>query len=90
LASVVLAEEGHDQGLARLFVFTQHGDCLAATLRPGNVHSADGWDEGLLPAIDRYRAQGRRMIDFALQFTLEDSPTKIIGAFHEDRALAAT
>ena len=25
-----------------LFVFNQDGDCLAATLRPGNVHSADG------------------------------------------------
>jgi hypothetical protein len=21
------------------------GDCLAAKLRPGNVHSAEGWDE---------------------------------------------
>ena len=33
-----------------LFVFNQHGDCLAATLRPGNVHSADGWEDVLLPA----------------------------------------
>ena len=34
------------------------GDCLAAKLRPGNIHSADGWDEVLLPIIDRYRARG--------------------------------
>jgi Transposase DDE domain group 1 len=26
-----------------LFVFNQGGDCLAATLRPGNVHSPEGW-----------------------------------------------
>jgi hypothetical protein len=38
-----------------LFVFNQDGDCLDAKLRPGNVHSADGWDEVLLPVIDRYR-----------------------------------
>ncbi|PYQ00026.1 MAG: hypothetical protein DMF83_29205 [Acidobacteria bacterium] len=35
------------------------GDCLAAKLRAGNVHSADGWEEVLLPVIDRYRAQGQ-------------------------------
>ena len=26
-----------------LFLFNQFGDCEAATLRPGNVHSADNW-----------------------------------------------
>jgi len=31
-----------------LFLFNGHGDCLAAKLRPGNVHSADDWDELLL------------------------------------------
>jgi len=80
------AYNGHFESVCYhpLFVFNQHGDCLVATLRPGNVHSADGWDEVLLPAIERYRAQGRRMIGFAPQFTLEDSLTKIISAFHED------
>ena len=38
---------------------TQDGDCLAAKLRPGNVHSADGWDEVFLPVIDRYRLRDR-------------------------------
>ena len=38
-----------------LFVFTQDGDCLDARLRPGNVHSADGWGGAYairLPAND--------------------------------------
>ena len=28
-----------------LFCFNQFGDCEGAMLRPGNVHSADGWRE---------------------------------------------
>ena len=43
-----------------LLLFNREGDCLAAKLRPGNVHSADGWEELLLPEIDRQQAQGRR------------------------------
>ncbi len=39
-------------------LFNQHGDCLAAKLRPGNVHSADDWDELLLPEIERQQAAG--------------------------------
>ncbi len=27
-----------------LFVFNQFGDLERCSLRPGNVHSADGWD----------------------------------------------
>jgi len=38
-----------------LFVFNQNGDCLAAKLRPGNVPSARGWEEVLLPVIDRHQ-----------------------------------
>ena len=34
-----------------LFLFNEHGDCVAATLRPGNVHSADDWADLLLPEI---------------------------------------
>ena len=45
-----------------LFVFNQHGDCLAATLRPGNVHSADGWEDVLLPVIDRYQARKQTVV----------------------------
>ena len=32
-----------------LLLFNREGDCLAAKLRPGNVHSADDWEELLLP-----------------------------------------
>jgi hypothetical protein len=41
-----------------LLLFNREGDCLAAKLRPGNVHSADGWEELLLPEIERQQAQG--------------------------------
>ena len=44
-----------------LFLFTEHGDCLAATLRPGNVHSADDWDDLLVPEIERQQAGGKRV-----------------------------
>jgi hypothetical protein len=32
------------------------GDCLAAKLRPGNVHSAEGWEE-VLPDIERQQVE---------------------------------
>ena len=44
-----------------LFLFNEHGDCVAATLRPGNVHSAEGWDDLLLPEIERQQAEGPRV-----------------------------
>src|ERR1700681_3746976 len=44
-----------------LLLFNREGDCLAAKLRPGNVHSADGWEEMLLPEIDRQQALGKDM-----------------------------
>ena len=34
-------------------MFNGEGDCLAAKLRPGNVHSAEEWDQVLLPEIER-------------------------------------
>ncbi len=42
-----------------LLLFNREGDCLAAKLRPGNVHSADSSEELLLPEIDRQQAQGK-------------------------------
>ena len=44
-----------------LFLFNEQGDCLAASLRPGNVPSADDWDDLLMPEIDRQQAAGRRV-----------------------------
>ena len=40
-----------------LLLFNGEGDCLAVKLRPGNVHSAEGWEELLLSEIDRQQAQ---------------------------------
>lgn len=37
-----------------LFVFNQYGDCLKVKLRPGHVHSADGWKEFLEPLLRYY------------------------------------
>ena len=37
-----------------LFCFNQFGDCEGAVLRPGNVHSADGWKEFINPIVERY------------------------------------
>ena len=44
-----------------LLVFNQYGDCEAATLRPGNVHSSDGWKNLLEPIVNRYRKTGKRI-----------------------------
>ncbi len=30
--------------------------------RPGNVHSAEGWDELLLPEIERQQNQGKEVV----------------------------
>jgi len=40
-----------------LFVFNQFGDLERCTLRPGNVHSADGWVSVLKPVIVRYQGK---------------------------------
>ena len=39
-----------------LLLFSREGDCLAAKLRPGNVHSAEDWEEPS-PARDRTAAE---------------------------------
>jgi hypothetical protein len=43
-----------------LLLFNGEGDCLAVRLRP-DVHSAEGWEELLLPEIDRQQAQGKEV-----------------------------
>jgi hypothetical protein len=45
-----------------LLLFNREGDCLAAKLRPGNVHSAAGWEELLLPEIERRQKQGKQVV----------------------------
>ncbi len=45
-----------------LLLFNREGDCLAAKLRPGNVHSAEGWEELLLPEIERQQQRGKVVV----------------------------
>jgi Transposase DDE domain group 1 len=44
-----------------LFVFNQFGDLERCALRPGNVHSADGWESVLRPVIERYKGKVSRI-----------------------------
>jgi len=44
-----------------LFVFNQFGDLERCALRPGNVHSADGWDDVLKPVVARYQGKVSRI-----------------------------
>jgi Transposase DDE domain group 1 len=44
-----------------LLLFNGEGDCLAAKLRPGNVHSAEGWEEVLLPETARPQRNGKEV-----------------------------
>jgi hypothetical protein len=44
-----------------LVLFNQFGDLERWALRPGNVHSADGWDEVLKPVMSRYRGKVSRV-----------------------------
>jgi hypothetical protein len=43
-----------------LFLFNQFGDLERCALRPGNVHSADGWRDVLEPVVARYKDKDLR------------------------------
>jgi hypothetical protein len=45
-----------------LLLFNREGDCLAAKLRPGNMHSADDWEELLLPEIERQQTHKKEVV----------------------------
>ena len=44
-----------------LFVFNQFGDLERCSLRPGNVHSADGWEGVLKLVVERYQGKVSRI-----------------------------
>ncbi len=44
-----------------LFLFNHMGDLERCRLRPGNVHSADGWRDVLVPVVERYKARNIRL-----------------------------
>jgi hypothetical protein len=58
------AYNGHFESMCYhpLLLFNREGDCLAAKLRPGNVHSAEGWEELLLPEIAHQQQQGKEVV----------------------------
>ena len=41
-----------------LVLFNDRGDCLGVKVRPSNVASADGWNDLLLPEVERIKALG--------------------------------
>ncbi len=58
------AYNGHFESMCYhpLLLFNREGDCLAAKLRPGNVHSADDWEELLLPEIERQQKLDKEVV----------------------------
>src|ERR1700716_127233 len=44
-----------------LFVFNHFGDLERCALRPGNIHSADGWEAVLKPVVARYQGKVSRI-----------------------------
>ena len=44
-----------------LFVFNRFGDLERCALRPGNVHSAHGWRDVLVPVVERYKERASRL-----------------------------
>lgn len=44
-----------------LFLFNHMGDLERCRLRPGNVHSADGWRDVLVPVVERYKERRVRL-----------------------------
>ena len=44
-----------------LFVFNRFGDLERCALRPGNVHSAHGWRDVLVPVVERYKERAIRL-----------------------------
>ena len=45
-----------------LLMFNGEGDCVAAKLRPGNVHSAQDWDQVLLPEMEWQQKLGKEVV----------------------------
>ncbi len=43
-------------------LFNGERDCLAAKLRPGCVHSAEDWEELLMPKIERQQELGKEVV----------------------------
>ena len=56
------ATGGHSRCSSAQISDKLYSDCLAAKLRPGNVHSVDGWEDMLLPEIERQQGLGKEVV----------------------------
>jgi hypothetical protein len=58
------AYKGHFESTCylSLLLHNREGDCLAVKLRRGNVHSAEGWEELLVPDIERQQQRGKEVV----------------------------
>jgi hypothetical protein len=45
-----------------LLLFNREGDCLAAKVQAGNVHSSEDWEELLLPEVERQQQFGQEVV----------------------------
>jgi hypothetical protein len=45
-----------------MLLFNREGDCLMGKPRSGNVHSAEDWEELLLPEIERQQNRGKEVV----------------------------
>src|SRR5258707_16611 len=62
VASEMLADTRTGKnGRPPLFVLNQFGDLERCALRPGNVHSAEGWGDVLKPVVVRYQGKVLRI-----------------------------
>src|SRR3989475_1629497 len=70
------AYNGHFESVCYhpLFVFNPEGDCLAAKLRPGNVHSAEGWDK----VLHRFRANEVRLLLGVIAYDLGNPLRRLV------------
>ncbi len=48
--------------LSPLLLFNRDGDCLAAKLSLGNVHSVEDWNDMLSPEVERQQKQSKDMV----------------------------
>ena len=70
------AYNGHFESVCYhpLFVFNPEGNCLAAKLRPGNVHNAEGWDK----VLHRFRANEVRLLLGVIAYNLGNPLRRLV------------
>lgn len=72
-----------------LLLFNSEGDCLAAKLRPENVHSADDWEELLIPEIKRQQKLGKEVV-FRADAVIQSARQSASKCFERSRHIKPT